>query len=87
MRTSLANGLAKSHWAGPVLGPLTNGLGHLIGVSPDECAAYMWYGMYAAQKGMYRRNRHGEDIGDKNLWSPPGVKEKVWDHTLEETSK
>ena len=64
-----------------------NGLGRLVCVSPQECGEYMWRGLYASQAGMSRRNRHGGDIGDKNFWSPPEAKEKVWAHTLEETAK
>lgn len=86
--TPLAKGLAGSHWAGCVLAPLTDGLARMIGVSPVDCGEYMWHGIYSAKAGSANRlDKHGEDIGDKNLWSPPGAKEKVWEHTLEETSK
>ena len=75
-----------SHWSGRVLGPLTSALTCVIGVPADDCGEYMWHGLYASTKGWYRRNRHGEDIGDKNMWSTPEAKEKLWEHTLRETS-
>ena len=85
--TPIAKGLFNSHWAGRVLAPMTDGLARLVGVSPEDCGEYMWHGLYAAQAGWSRRDRHGEDVGNKNLWSPEGAKEKIWEHTLEETSK
>lgn len=81
VRTSLAKGL------GPILGTLTNALGRVIGISPEECGQYMWHGLYGSKAGMSRRNKYGEDVGEKNLWSPPEGKEKLWAHTLDETSK
>lgn len=87
MRTPIFDGIAQAHWAGRLLAPLAHGLGRVVGVAPDECAAYMWRGLYAGEKGWFRRDRHGEDVGAKNMWSPPGAKEKIWEHTLAETSK
>jgi hypothetical protein len=87
VRTPLAKGLTNSHWSGRILTPLTDALGHLIGKSADECAEYMWRGLYASQKGYFRYSQYGEEVGDKNLHSTPESKQKVWEHTLEETSR
>lgn len=69
-----------------LVNPLMSVLGYALGVSADECAEYMWRGMFASGKGWSRWSKHGEDFGEKNLWSAPEAQEKVWKHTLEATS-
>lgn len=86
VRTNLLSGVAESHWSGPILSVLGNALTRAIGVTADDCGEYMWHGLYAGAKGWFRRNRHGEDVGDKNMWSTPEAKEKLWEHSLKETS-
>ena len=87
VNSSLGRGLRDSHWAGRVLEPMAYGLARLIAVSPEDCGEYMWNGLYAAKAGWSRRDKHGEDVGDKNLWAPEGAKETVWEHTLAATSE
>ena len=69
------------------MSPLAHGIARLAGVSGDDCAEYMWRGLYAGQKGWFRRDRHGEDVGTKNLHSSEESRQKLWEHTLEETSR
>lgn len=86
--TPLSKSLARSNWAGPVLALIYDGLASVFSVSPLDCGEYMWHGVYAAKSAVAGRfDRHGEDIGDKKLFTVPEAKEKVWMHTLEETSK
>ena len=87
VRTALTRG-QSGDWLMNAFYPLTTALGYVLGNSADDCGEYMWHGVYGAKAGTAGRfNRHGEDIGDRYLWSPPGAKEKVWEHTLKETSK
>ena len=47
----------------------------------------MWHGLHAGDKGMFRRDSRGEDIGEKKMFTSEEVLEKVWEHSLEETSE
>ncbi|GJE87538.1 NAD(P)-dependent dehydrogenase [Phanerochaete sordida] len=84
--TNLVHGLTKSHWSGRILHPLSSALLRVFGTSADDCGDYMWHGLYAGTQGWYRRNRHGEDVGDRNMWSTTEAKYKLWEHTLRTTS-
>lgn len=86
VQTNLFNGGANSHWSKPILNPLVSALTYALGVTTDDCGEYMWHGLYASTRGWFRYNRHGENVGDKNMWSTPEAKEKLWEHTLKETS-
>lgn len=87
VQTPIYHGLTQSHWTGRVLGPLSVALSHVIASPPEDTAEYMWRGLYVGEKGWFRRNRHGEDIGERKLYSNEESKEKLWAHTLETTSE
>ncbi|THG96996.1 hypothetical protein EW026_g4937 [Hermanssonia centrifuga] len=85
VRTPLAAGQSND-WILKAFSPLTTALGYVIGISPDDSGEYLWHGLYSGDKGAFRRNSSGEDVGDKRLHSTEESKTKLWEHTLEETS-
>lgn len=86
VRTPIIYSLGRENALMSLTNPLISILGYALGVSADECAEYMWRGMFASGKGWSRWSKHGEDVGNKNLWSTPEAQEKVWKHTLDATS-
>ena len=86
VRTNLTHG-QPGDWMLRAFTPLTTVLGYVAGISADDSGEYMWSGIHAGDKGMFRRGQRGEDIGDKKLFTSEDVLEKVWAHTLEETSE
>ena len=71
---------------GRVLGPLSVALSHVVASAPEDTAEYMWRGLNEGEKGWFRRDKHGENIGERNLYSSEESKEMLWAHTLETTS-
>ena len=67
--------------------PLVKILGCVAGVSTDDSGEYMWHGLHAGEKGMFRRDSRGEDIGEKKMFTSEEVLERVWEHSLEETEE
>lgn len=84
VRTSLLYG--SNDWKLRLLSPLTAVIGHLAGVSAEECAEYMWRGMYASRAGWSRRDDHGEEVKAKSSPYPPEAMDQLWEHTLKATS-
>lgn len=86
VQTNIFEGITKPYRLGRLFSPLVSALSCVVGVSADDCAEYMWHGLYAVTQGWSRRNPRGEDVGAKYMWSTPEAKQKLWDHTLSETS-
>jgi len=53
-------------------------------VSPTVCAEYMWYGVFAGEKGVFRRSDTGEDIGKKNYYGDEKQRKALWEHTVKD---
>lgn len=84
VRTGLLYG--SSDWRLRMLSPLTALLGRVVGVSGDDCAEYMWKGVYAGKSGWFRRGQYGEEVKSKSAQYPVGAQTQLWDHTLKATS-
>jgi len=54
-------------------------------MSKEECAEYILFGLLEAEKGMYRRNESGDDIGLTKFPQAPDGQRLLWEHTVEET--
>ncbi|KAF9531431.1 hypothetical protein CPB83DRAFT_849013 [Crepidotus variabilis] len=54
--------------------------------SADDCAEYMWHGIYstANKAGAWRINASGEDIGKKSYYGDEEQRTRLWNHTSEE---
>ena len=65
----------------------------LMTTSPETCAEHMLFALLDADKGMYRRNEKGDEMGMKGFPTPEGDEEKkdqaqkaLWDHSLQATT-
>jgi hypothetical protein len=65
----------------------------LMATSPETCAEHMLFALLDADKGLYRRNDKGDEIGMKGFPTPEGDEEKkdqaqkaLWDHSLQATT-
>lgn len=85
VRTGLMKGQSND-WLMRAFSPLTSALGYLAANSADDCGEYMWHALYSGDKGVFRRDNQGNDIGDRKLFSSEEAKTKLWDHSLSETS-
>ncbi|KAF9531507.1 hypothetical protein CPB83DRAFT_849152 [Crepidotus variabilis] len=67
---------------------LLNTLFRPFSVSPEECAEYMWHGIYAtaSKPGAWRTDTHGGDLGKKRYYGDEEQRTKLWEHTSEEIS-
>ena len=84
MRTALTHG-QPGDWLLRAFTPLTTAIGYLAGVSADDAGEYMWHAVHSGEKGMYRRDKHGEDIGNSKLYTDEETLGRGWEHTLVET--
>ncbi|KAK2467310.1 hypothetical protein APHAL10511_000545 [Amanita phalloides] len=63
-------------------------------VSPQDCAEYMWHGVFnstgdegsADVKGAWRIGSNGENLGRKNYFGDETQRIRLWEHTLESVS-
>ncbi|KAF8816816.1 NAD(P)-binding protein [Phlegmacium glaucopus] len=58
----------------------------LIGMTPEESGEYMLFGLLDAEKGMYRRNASGDDIGLTRFPQAQDAQRLLWEHTVEATT-
>ncbi|KAI0340821.1 NAD-P-binding protein [Trametopsis cervina] len=65
VRTNLMYG--SDDWKIRLFSPLTAIVGRAFGVSAEDCAEYMWKGMYEGKNGWFRRDSHGEVLGGESL--------------------
>ena len=56
-------------------------------VSPEVCAEYMIWALLNGEKGAFRRNDKGDDIGTKNYYGSDEARAKVWEHTEQEIKR
>jgi len=57
-------------------------------VTPQACAEYMWWGLLNGEKGAFRRDDKGEDMGWKKAYfGSEEAQEKLWEHTVEEVKQ
>jgi hypothetical protein len=68
-----------------VLNPLVQALVYPITRSQGECAELMWFALLNGEKGAFRRDKRGDDIGGKMCFGSEEDWRKVWDHTVEVT--
>ena len=67
------------------------GLLYPFTVSGEECAEYMWHGVFstsetkgsAGVQGAWRIGSRGEDLGTKRYFGDDGQRKKLWEHTWE----
>jgi hypothetical protein len=57
-----------------------------IATPPEHNAEYMLFALLAADKGMYRRGRYGEDIGMKKFPQATDAQTILYEHSIEETA-
>jgi len=64
-------------------------------VSRDECAEYLWSGLYRAAAaspgstgvpGAYRIGNKGEDVGMSKYFGTPEARLALWEHTIKQTN-
>ncbi|KAJ3504646.1 hypothetical protein NLJ89_g7828 [Agrocybe chaxingu] len=63
----------------------------LILTTPQDCAEYVLHALLDADKGMYRRNSPGDDVGMTKFPQADGVEKeeaqrRLWEHSLEVTT-
>ncbi|KAH9476980.1 Oxidoreductase [Psilocybe cubensis] len=59
----------------------------LITRTQETCAEYMLYALIQAERGMYRRNENGDDIGLKGFPRFANDAQRIlWEHSLQATS-
>jgi hypothetical protein len=54
-------------------------------VTPEDCAEYMWHGLFNSTKGAFRIRSHGENIGKTRYFGTEAQRKKLWEHTWEIT--
>ncbi|KAI0744181.1 hypothetical protein C8Q80DRAFT_1107060 [Daedaleopsis nitida] len=73
--------ILRPHWTiRPLLGPLLAA----FATSPQDCAEYMLYGLLQSDKGAWRRNTRGDDIGTYRYHGSEEARKLVWEHSKEE---
>jgi NAD(P)-dependent dehydrogenase (short-subunit alcohol dehydrogenase family) len=63
------------------LGWLMLGLLMPVSITPDVCAEYMLWALFNGEKGAFRRNEKGDDIGKENSFGSEEDRKKLWEHT------
>ena len=58
----------------------------LISTKPEDCAEYMLFALFNAEKGMNRRDAKGDDIGNKGFPQAADGQQRVWDHSVQLTA-
>ncbi|GBE88819.1 Oxidoreductase andH [Sparassis crispa] len=84
VRTGL---FSSSHWLlRPAAAAVTYAT-YPFSVDIETCGEYMLYALMQGQKGAYRRDEHGDDIGKKNYYGSDEERTRLWDHTVEEVDR
>lgn len=60
-------------------------LAYPFSVNPEDCAEYMWHGMFNSTKGAFRIGSQGENIGKNRYFGTEAQRKKLWEHTWEIT--
>jgi len=81
VRTSLAH---FKHWALKPINLLMEAMLYL-GHSQDECAELMLFALLDGKKGVFRRDRNANDIGNYSYHGTEETRKKLWEHTVEVT--
>ena len=63
-------------------------------VSSEDCAEYMWHGVFnstetkgsAGVRGAWRIGSQGDDMGSKRYFGDGSQRKKLWEHTWESVS-
>ena len=63
-------------------------------VSAQDCAEYMWHGVFnstgdsgsAGVRGAWRIDSKGENMGSKSYFGNESQRKKLWEHTWESVS-
>ena len=58
-----------------------------MATSPEDCAENMVYALFQSEKGLCRRDHHGEDIGRTSWYGTEEQGERLWEHTKEEVER
>ena len=58
-----------------------------LAISPQESGEYMLYGLLQSDKGAWRRNQRGDDIGKYRYFGSEEQRERVWEHSKEEIER
>lgn len=56
-------------------------------VTPAVCAEHMLWALLDGQKGAYRRDCLGDDIGQKGYYGNEEARARVWEHTEQEINR
>jgi len=64
---------------------LVNTVVRPFSLSPTDCAAYLWHGIYSnsSKPGAFRVGSNGEDLGQKNYYGDDEQRTRLWEHTEE----
>ncbi|KIK00464.1 hypothetical protein K443DRAFT_7662 [Laccaria amethystina LaAM-08-1] len=64
---------------------IINGLTYAVSTAPEDCAEYMWHGIFNTTKGAFRMGSHGENLGKKRYFGTEAQRKKLWEHSWEST--
>jgi hypothetical protein len=65
-------------WSGPLVQIAIRPFSH----SSDDCAEMMLFALLNGQKGVFRRDKNGDDIGKTSYYGSEEARKKLWDHTV-----
>lgn len=65
--------------------PIANILARPFSVTQDQCADYMWSGLFNNTNGAFRIGSRGENIEKKGYYGSDELSQKLWEHTVEAT--
>jgi hypothetical protein len=72
-----------THKALRPLNSVVYGLVYPFAVNAPDCAEYMLSALFEGEKGAYRRDSHGEDLGRRRYYGTPEQRKLLWEHTVE----
>lgn len=58
----------------------------LTTTTKETCAEFMLFALLNAEKGMYRRNQTGDDIGMEKFPQATDAQKLLWEHSIQETT-
>ncbi|KAF9472374.1 NAD(P)-binding protein [Pholiota conissans] len=83
VRTSIAS--SSNSWLLSKTSGVLLALTRPLSVSAEECAQYMWHGIYSTANapGAWRTGANGEDLKKKKYFGDEEQRTKLWEHTVQ----
>ncbi|TFK39195.1 hypothetical protein BDQ12DRAFT_629747 [Crucibulum laeve] len=75
------------HWIFWVIYPILFPFLWFLATPVKDCAESMLFALFNGEKGMFRRNQTGDDIGMSNFPSAEDAQFKLWEHTVALTTE